>query len=430
MPRKATIKPGPDDESGNADRPDEDDEREITRDPTDIALFIDWENLKWSLRDIGRVPNISSILDAARERGRVVVATAYADWQQGGHHLDPPNLYRAGISPVYIPSRSGEGKIMKNSADIKLAVDVIDYSHTFPHVNTFVIVSGDADLVHLATYLRMQGKFVIAIGVSGASSMHLSDTVDEFLLYDVDIEPSPSARQRQPAQQGANEKRTLQRMFNNLITVVKREAREGQGVSFSGISGEMRHRYDFQPRRIGVSGFKQFMQEAENKGVIKIVTEGMQDFAYLPEHFAAIEREEEEGSQVQADDDDASVKLSDLDTDDTQRLMQAVINLESKSKYLRMPYVVANLRSSSTLPNLSRAQLKSLLKDAMSQGVFSTGSREVKSHATGAPIELDTIEVNRTHPLVESVLARQAVASTGPQLESDVMPDTDVAAAD
>lgn len=409
MPRRTPSKAAADEESLNGDRPEEDDEREPAREPTDIALFIDWENLKWSLRDIGRVPNISSILDAARERGRVVVARAYADWQQGGHHLDPPNLYRAGISPVYIPSRmGGEGKVLKNSADVKLAVDTIDYAHTSPHVQTFVIVSGDADLVHLATYLRMQGKFVIAIGVSGASSSHLSDSVDEFLLYDIDIEPS--ARQRQPAKQGDHEKKALQRMFNNLLTVVKREARSGQGVPFSGIAGEMRHRYDFQPRRIGVSGFKQFMQDAENQGVIKIVTEGMQDFAYLPEHLEAIEREEEEeGARSQAGDDgDTSVKLTDLDRDDLGRFLGAIGNLESKSKYLRMPYVVANLRSSSTLPNLSRAQLKSLLKDALSQGVFTTGSREVKSHTTGAPMELDTIVLNRAHPLVDQALAGEA----------------------
>src|SRR5947209_11760541 len=98
-------------------------ESEAGRSGPDAALFIDWENLKWSLRDLGRAPNISSILDAARERGRVVVARAYADWQQPAHHLDPPNLYRAGISPVYIPSRMGSeakvSKVLKNSADVK-----------------------------------------------------------------------------------------------------------------------------------------------------------------------------------------------------------------------------------------------------------------------------------------------------------------------
>jgi uncharacterized LabA/DUF88 family protein len=407
MPRKATPAPV-EEESVNGDRP-EDDAARSRSEPADAALFIDWENLKWSLRDIGLVPNISSILDAARERGRVVAALAYADWQQGGHHLDPPNLYRAGISPIYIPSRlGGEAKVLKvlkNSADVKLAVDTIDYANTFPNVKIFVIVSGDADLVHLATYLRMQGKYVVAIGVSGASSTHLMDSVDEFLLYDVDIDPPAPDKQKQPARQGIQERRALERMFNNLLTVVKRESRDGQGVQFSVIANDMRHRYDFQPRRLGLSGFKQFMQEAQNKGVIKIVTEGMQDWAYLPEDWEAIEKQEETSQAQPEEDSDTSVKLTDLGPDDLRNFTRFISNLESKSKYLRMPYVVANIRSSSTLPSLSRAQVKSLLKDALDQGVFKPGSREVKSHATGAPMELDTIELDRSHPLVQEALA-------------------------
>jgi uncharacterized LabA/DUF88 family protein len=404
MPRRAAVSQEEED-SINGDRPDDDDVK-LQRAVSDAALFIDWENLKWSLRDIGRVPNISSILDAARERGRVVVARAYADWQQGGHHLDPPNLYRAGISPVYIPSRmGGEGKIIKNSADIKLAVDTIDYAHTSPHVSIFVIVSGDADLVHLATYLRMQGKFVIAIGVSGASSAHLTDSVDEFLLYDVDIDPPAPDRQKQPVRQGVQERKALERMFSNLLTVIKRDARNGQGVQFSVIANEMRHRYDFQPRRLGLSGFKRFMQEAENKGAIKIVTEGMQDFAYLPEDWEAIEKQEEVSQAQPEEESDTTVKLTDLNPGDVRNFLRFVANLESKSKYLRMPYLVANLRSSSTLPSLSRAQLKSLLKDALAQGVFREGSREVKSHATGAPMELDTMELDRDNAVVKEALA-------------------------
>src|SRR5581483_396440 len=110
--------------------------------------------------------------------------------------------------------------------------------------------------------------------------------------------------------------------------------------------------------RLGLSGFKQFMQEAQNKGAIKIVTEGMQDWAYLPEDWEAIEKQEE-SSQAQAEEDnETSVRVSDLDPDDLRNFVRFIDNLSSKSKYLRMPYVIANMRSSSTLPSLSRAQLK------------------------------------------------------------------------
>jgi uncharacterized LabA/DUF88 family protein len=386
-------------------------EVDLGRAISDAALFIDWDNLKLGLRDLGRVPNISSILDAARERGRVVVARAYADWQQNTHHLDPPNLYRAGIDPVYIPSRMiGDSKLLKNSADVKLAVDCIDYCNTFKHVQTFILVSGDADLVHLATYLRMQGKYVVGIGVSGASSSQLADSVDEFLLYDIDIEP-PSVPREHPARRaGVQERRALQRMFNNLVNIVKRESRHGEGALFSAIATEMRHRYDFQPKRFGFSGFKQFMQEAERQGIIKIVTEGMQDWAYLPEDYermVAMEQQDETAPEQGDEDFDSSVSLSDLDENTRRDFIRFIANLEAKSKYLRLPYVVANLRSSSILPSLSRAQLRSLVRDAVRQGLFKEGRITVKDHTTGEPRELDTLELDRNHPLVSQALAAE-----------------------
>src|SRR5579864_8933859 len=92
----------------------------------DAALLIDWDNLKAGTKSLGRQPNISSLLDAVRHRGRIVIARAYADWQQKVHTFDPPNLYAAGIEPVYVPVRVQGRRILKNSADVKRAVDCID----------------------------------------------------------------------------------------------------------------------------------------------------------------------------------------------------------------------------------------------------------------------------------------------------------------
>src|SRR5437763_1686503 len=115
--------------------------------PPDAALFIDWDNIKLGLKDIGREPNISSLLDAVGQRGRVVIARAYADWQQRSNAFDPPNLYAAGIEPVYVPVRIHAGQTLKNSADVKLAVDCIDLLNTAPHLKIFFLASGDADLL-------------------------------------------------------------------------------------------------------------------------------------------------------------------------------------------------------------------------------------------------------------------------------------------
>ena len=50
-----------------------------------IALFIDFENLAIGAKDRGEKLDMSVIMDALSERGRVVVRRSYADW----------NLFRA-----------------------------------------------------------------------------------------------------------------------------------------------------------------------------------------------------------------------------------------------------------------------------------------------------------------------------------------------
>src|SRR5919205_2072278 len=140
-------------------------ERDAGEARPDAALFIDWDNLKVGLKSLGGQPNVSSLLDAVSRRGRVVTARAYADWQQRTNAFDPPNLYSAGIEPVYVPVRSQGGRILKNSADVKLAVDCIDFLNTAPHLKTFFLVSGDSDLVHLVNFLRARGKRVVVIAV-------------------------------------------------------------------------------------------------------------------------------------------------------------------------------------------------------------------------------------------------------------------------
>ncbi|MEJ7654087.1 MAG: NYN domain-containing protein, partial [Chloroflexia bacterium] len=72
------------------------------------ALFVDWENLKYSLREHDEAPDTKALMESVKRFGRVVVARAYADWQEYDHRLnfDARRLYHAGIEPVYVPVRT------------------------------------------------------------------------------------------------------------------------------------------------------------------------------------------------------------------------------------------------------------------------------------------------------------------------------------
>jgi uncharacterized LabA/DUF88 family protein len=371
----------------------------------DAALFIDWDNLKAGLKSLGRQPNMSSLLDAVGHRGRVVVARAYADWQQKYNAFDPPNLYAAGIEPVYVPVRMQSGKILKNSADVKLAVDTIDFLNTAPHLKTFVLVSGDSDLVHLVNFLRARGKRVVVIAVSHTLSPTLSDNVDEILLYDVDIEPfrqpdAPSnGRKAKPTQNSAD----VDESFDVLTDLLKNRTNR-IGSLFSWIAVQLARR-GLDHRAIGFERFKDFMQEAERRGKIRIVTRGLQDWAYLPEQYDQMtetEAEEEDTSESEGD-LPPSVAVAALDEDDQRNLIRYLADLENRSDYLIPPYIVSHLVRDSVLPSLSQSQLRALVRDASEEQILVASTHTVPHRTTGKPYELRTLRLNREHPLVEEL---------------------------
>ena len=70
-----------------------------------IALFVDFENLAIGARDRGHDLDMSVIMDALSERGRVIVRRAYADWNLFSEHRE--NLLSQRIDMIEVPQRTG-----------------------------------------------------------------------------------------------------------------------------------------------------------------------------------------------------------------------------------------------------------------------------------------------------------------------------------
>lgn len=73
---------------------------------------------------------------------------------------------------------------MKNGADIRLAVDVVEDLFRLPDLTHVVIVAGDSDFIALAQRCRRLGRYVVGIGVAGGTSKALTSACDEFADYD------------------------------------------------------------------------------------------------------------------------------------------------------------------------------------------------------------------------------------------------------
>ena len=149
-------------------------------DNRNIALFCDFENIALGVRD-AHYPqlDIDLVIQRLLLKGSIVVRKAYCDWSR--YKDFKAGMHQAGFELIDIPHVSQSGK---NSADIRMVVDALDLCYMKPHVDTFVIVSGDSDFSPLVTKLLENNKGVIGVGVKNSTSEMLVQRCNEFIYYD------------------------------------------------------------------------------------------------------------------------------------------------------------------------------------------------------------------------------------------------------
>jgi uncharacterized LabA/DUF88 family protein len=157
---------------------------------TEVAMFIDFENLRYSLlNSFGQEPNIHKLAEKAKKYGRPSIMRAYADFQE--HPADYSRLLQvSGIDAIHIPVKRSTytkgGKPIervKNAADMVLSLDAIVEAIEADRdgkQKVFLIVAGDRDYVKLVTLLRNRfGQRVVIAGVPGSVSGDLVKAAGE-----------------------------------------------------------------------------------------------------------------------------------------------------------------------------------------------------------------------------------------------------------
>lgn len=142
----------------------------------EVALFVDFENIRYGLRRYNQEPVIPQLMEKARKYGTVAVALAYADFSEHPEWVRR-QLDIAGISARDVPLRrwtnNGVERI-KSSADLHMVMDIMETVLDRPHVHTYVLMAGDGDYIRVTTWLRNRfAKNVVISGVPGSVSADL-----------------------------------------------------------------------------------------------------------------------------------------------------------------------------------------------------------------------------------------------------------------
>ena len=119
----------------------------------------------------GQEPDPIMMRDKALKYGPLVVAKAYADFSE--HDGFRRKLDVAGIESEHYPMKVTNGR-RQSSADLHMVIDIIDTVLDRPQVKTFILMTGDRDLIRVAARLRNRfGKTVVISGVPGSLSQDL-----------------------------------------------------------------------------------------------------------------------------------------------------------------------------------------------------------------------------------------------------------------
>jgi len=236
-----------------------------------LAVFIDLENLAMGFQNQRKIRfEVQKVLERLVEKGKLIVKKAYADWSRYPSYMSP--FHEAAIELIEIPKRSQTGK---NSADIRLVVDAIDLAWSKPHVDTFVIVSGDSDFSPLVSKLKENGKHVIGLGMKGSTSDLLRDNCDEFIYYE-DLE-----RQEQNEQQLATDLNSYlppnlperqRELFSLLVEACNALRRENHEVLYASMIKDTmkRKKPSFDESYYGYRSFTHLLEDADNLALVDI----------------------------------------------------------------------------------------------------------------------------------------------------------------
>ena len=250
---------------------------------TNLALFCDFENIALGVRDARYAQfDITRVLERLLLKGSIVVKKAYCDWER--YKEFKAGMHQAGFELIEIPHVKQSGK---NSADIRMVVDALDLCYTKPHVDTFVIISGDSDFSPLVSKLRENNKGVIGIGVKNSTSDLLIANCDEFIYYDdlvrEQLKPRRSPRKKAsahpapsstPAAQAATDKEEDKKHEAFDLVLATIEALLAERGAEDKIWGSMvkqtlkRRSPGFNEAYYGFRSFNQLLEEASQRRLI------------------------------------------------------------------------------------------------------------------------------------------------------------------
>lgn len=232
-----------------------------------LAVFIDFDNIQIGVKEtLNREFDVSTVLEALKERGEVVAKIAYGDWSRAGDQSRQMTQHA-----IQMVQRSVTPRGDKNGADINLALDALEMAFTRHHINAFAIVGGDSDFMALVEKLKQFDKQVFVIGGRSFTSNILQRNCTEFIAYEnllrSESSRGRSSRRSEAGSRATQEVHALGEALPNIQRALKVLADRGVAPQLGLLKSTLLQLDStFSERNYGTGSFLEFMQKVEREG--------------------------------------------------------------------------------------------------------------------------------------------------------------------
>ena len=212
--------------------------------------------------------DLGAVLDFASSFGTIAVSRAYADWSVAVNASYRKQLVERAVDLVQLfPAVAS----MKNGADIRLALDVVEDLFRLDDLTHVVIVAGDSDYIALAQRCKQLGRYVVGIGVAGSTSKALAFACNEFADYDslpgverslppAVVEPKASGHHSAKAR---NEKEAAELLLVRALELGQAKTDEEWQIASTTKNQMLRMDPTFQEQALGFRSFTGFLQSLD-----------------------------------------------------------------------------------------------------------------------------------------------------------------------
>lgn len=137
------------------------------------AIFIDGDNINHLYYE--------EIYKIFEQRGKIILQKIYGDFTEDNIKPWKQNCLDFGIEPIIAWKLNG-----KNSSDLKMTTDMMSILTEYPHINNYVVASGDSDFREVCSKIVSWGKNVIGISVNAKATSHiLRNYCSEYIILDL-----------------------------------------------------------------------------------------------------------------------------------------------------------------------------------------------------------------------------------------------------